>query len=238
MMTALIVDDENLARQDLRDILSEFPQIEIIGEAENLQQARALLKSKKPQIIFLDIQMPGENGFDLLQMVPAETAVIFVTAYDQYAIRAFEVNALDYLMKPVSRDRLAAALERVEAIPAENITEPRPLSITDSVFLRRENGYAFIQVSRLICIEAHADYSVLLLDDGQRIMVHKTLQEWEARLPQQNFCRIHRSTIINIGFVEKVDDWYNRGHLVTLHGVKKPLAMSRRYFTQLRKKLG
>jgi len=235
---ALLVDDEELARQDLKDVLSEFEQVKVVAEAENIEQARAQLKKYKPDVVFLDIQLPGENGFDLLENIPKNTHLIFVTAFDQYAIRAFEVNAQDYLLKPVSRERLTNALHRLETDTEQSQTSIRKLSADDSIFLRKNEGYTFLKISKILCIEARDDYSEIFMENDEKNLVHKSMKEWENRLPEQSFCRIHRSTIINIEKVIKIDDWYNHSHLVTLEGLEKPLVMSRRYFALVKNKLG
>lgn len=233
----LIVDDEDLARQDLIDVLAEFEQINIVAEADSVRQARSKIEHDKPQLIFLDIQLPGESGFDLLEYVRDDIKIIFVTAYDQYAIRAFEVNAVDYLMKPVSRERLAAALSRIALGTRESTTELRPLKTDDRIFLKRDKGYAFIKIDRIVCIEAQDDYSLISLSDDEQIIIHKTMKEWEQRLPDEMFCRIHRSTIVNIEKVQKIDPWYHHTYLVVLEGREQPLVMSRRYFAIIKEKM-
>ncbi len=129
-------------------------------------------------------------------------------------------------------------MERLEIDSGPVETNLRKLSVDDSIFLRKNEGYSFLKIAKILCIEARDDYSEIFLDDAEKVLVHKSMKEWESRLPEQSFCRIHRSTIINIDKVTKVDDWYNHSHLVTLEGLEKPLVMSRRYFSQVKDKLG
>jgi two-component system LytT family response regulator len=233
---ALIVDDERLARKELRSMLSEHATIEIIGEAENVEQASKIVTAKKPEVIFLDIQMPGETGFALLEKIAVNCKVIFVTAFDAYAIRAFEVNALDYLLKPVNADRLAQAIERLSA--KENLSLPafRKLEYEDRLFLEMDESSKFLKINAIICITAAGDYSEIFTTDGQKTLVTKPLKEWEERLPEKYFTRIHRSTIINLEYIEGVVGWFNRSYQVHLRHIKEPFIMSRRYALKLKLK--
>lgn len=235
---ALVIDDEALARQDLIDVLAEFKQVDVVGEADSISGARRKITQLNPHIIFLDIQLPGESGFDLLEHLPQEIKIIFVTAFDQYAIRAFEVNAQDYLLKPVSRERLAATLERIEDDGASAVDNVRKLTPEDNIFLKKNKGYAFIRVSQIICVTAWDDYTEIFLKSGEHLLVHKSMKEWETRLPEQLFCRIHRSSIVNIEQINSIEPWYNQAYLVALNGIEKPLVMSRRYFSRIKNILG
>jgi two-component system, LytTR family, response regulator len=235
---ALIVDDEALARQDLMAVLSEFEMVRVVAEADSVESACEQIRHFNPQLIFLDIQLPGESGFDLLEHIPSDVKIIFVTAFDQYAIRAFEVNARDYLLKPVSRDRLANTLERIDMEPGENADTARMLKPDDSIFLKKDKGYAFVKISNILCIEAKDDYSLIALDNQDQLLVHKSMKEWETRLPEESFCRIHRSTIVNIEKIKNIDPWYNHSYIVSLKGIEKPVVMSRRYFTRIKEKMG
>ena len=241
-MNAVIVDDESLARKDLRAVLCDFEQIDVIAEAGSVQEARKLLEAHRPDVVFLDIQMGGETGFDLLEFIGPEASVIFVTAFDEYAIRAFEVNALDYLLKPVNRDRLALSLKRLEsgrdfsAVPDES--RMNKLSLNDSIFLKLDNAYRFLRISEIVRISAADDYTELFLDSGERLLAHKTMKEWERRLPERIFCRIHRSTMIHTEKVKRIEPWANHAFHVYLEGLEKPVVMSRRYWRQIRDRLG
>jgi two-component system LytT family response regulator len=237
-LTAILVDDERLARMDLRSMLSEFKSIEIIGEADHSATAISLIEQTDPDLIFLDIQMPGESGFDMLEKIKTRAKIIFVTAYDEYAIQAFNVNALDYLLKPVSPARLKTTIDRLFDKPDEPPAIRKKLTRDDRLFILYGSGYKFIRISTILYIASSGDYSEVHLSDGVRGLTNLCMQEWEERLPDNTFCRIHRSTIVNLDFVVKVDDWFNSTFRVTLQGVQEPFVMSRRYATLIKGKLG
>ena len=232
---ALIVDDEPLARKDLISILSEFNQIQIIGEADSIDTAKEQIINLTPDLIFLDIQMPGESGFDLLKFIDPKTEIIFVTAYDEYAFRAFEVNALDYLLKPVDSDRIKQAIDRIykNSETANDSTEK--LDYDDCLFLKLNNSYDFLRIDTILTINSADDYSEIHTKDGNKKLVYKKMQEWEDRLPEQHFCRIHRSTIVNISEILKIEPWYNQSYNIYINGIVEPLTMSRRYFKKIKK---
>ena len=234
---ALIVDDERLARKELVSMLQEFNNIKIVGEADSVSTAVKAVEKFDPDIIFLDIQMPGGSGFDLLDKTDIKSKIIFVTAYDEFAIRAFEVNALDYLLKPVNPERLQAAIERLEK--EESLEENlRKLKYDDVLFILLDSQYKFINIKNILCINAAGDYTELTLTDGKNGITVKSMKEWEYRLPEQNFCRIHRSTIVNIEYIERIEEWFNYSFRVFIKGVEKPLVMSRRYAAKLKEKYG
>lgn len=230
-LKTILIDDEYLAREDLRGILSEFPNVEIIGEASSVLGAKKEIE-KKPDLIFLDIQLRGETGFDLLPFLPVDIKVIFVTAFDQYAIRAFEVNALDYLLKPVDPKRLRQSFERI------NYSAPTAREVfnyDDSIFITLNNKYQFLKLNSIIAISAAGDYTEIHLLDNSKKLSTKLMKDWEDRLPENHFCRIHRSTIINLNFVEKIDEWFNQSFSVAMKFIEKPFVMSRGYASRLKK---
>ncbi|MFC1784776.1 LytR/AlgR family response regulator transcription factor [Candidatus Neomarinimicrobiota bacterium] len=234
---ALVVDDEPLARKDLISILSEFNQIQIIGEADSIDTAREQIINHTPDLIFLDIQMPGESGFDLLEFINPNTEIIFVTAYDEYAFRAFEVNALDYLLKPVDGERIKQAIGRIYQSSQNSRESTEKLEFNDCLFLKLNNSYDFLRLNTILTINAADDYSEVHTNDGKKKLVFKKMQEWEDRLPEQHFCRIHRSTIINISEIIKIEPWYNQSYHIHINGINEPLTMSRRYFKIVKEKL-
>ncbi len=236
--SALIVDDEPLARTDLIAVLSGFEQVQVVGEADSVASARKQLDKLDPDIVFLDIQMPGESGFDLLRYTGFDTQVIFVTAFDEYAIRAFEVNAVDYLLKPVSGERLAISLTRVSHEVPDLPASMVPLDKEDTMFVKLTNSYQFIRLSHIIKVEAADDYSVVFLENGDSHVVLKSMKEWEMRLPPNTFTRVHRSTIVNMDQVLKLEPWFNHSFKVYLKGLHEPVILSRRFFQEIRKKLG
>ena len=235
---AVIVDDERLARRELRSLLEAHPAVSVVGEAETLRAAAEVVRAAEADVVFLDIQLQGESGLDLLPLLDPAVAVVFVTAYDHYAVRAFELNALDYLLKPVAPARLAAALRRLA--PA---AEPRPesaaaLDYGDYLFLRVGDRMRFLKVSAVVAVLAEGDYTTVRLAGGESALVRKAIREWEGRLPARHFVRIHRSALVNLEFVERVEDWFNATYQVYLRGLPRPLPMSRRCAAELRDRLG
>lgn len=235
-LTAIIIDDERLARSELRLLLAEFSEISIIGEAANLTTAVDLIRKSAPDVVFLDIQLSRENGFDLLEKVEKNFKLIFVTAYDEFAIRAFEINAIDYLLKPVQPERLAKTLERLFETGEKREAAGRILEYDDHLFIEIGERSRFLKVGSIKCICADGDYTHVFTDDGKKYLVTKPLKEWEERLPVKYFVRIHRSTIVNLEFIEKVETWFSRSYQIHLREMKEPLTVSRRYASQLKTK--
>ena len=164
--------------------------------------------------------MPGESGFDLLDKIDISAKVIFVTAYDEYAIRAFEVNAVDYLLKPVNPKRLAQALNKLEETESEVGEPPRSLEYDDRLFLMVGTHFKFLKVNSILSINAAGDYTEVLTKDGHKGLTLKSMKEWENRLPDQYFIRIHRSTIVNMEHIDRVEEWFNYSFKVYLKGLK------------------
>jgi two-component system LytT family response regulator len=198
-LKSIIVDDERLARVNLKKLLEPYPEIVIAGEADSCKNAVELIELHKPQLIFLDIQLSGETGFDLLETIDNSIKIIFVTAYDEYAIRAFEVNAVDYLLKPLNPERLKTALNRVKSRDNSDKGLAKGYEYSDSIYVRL-NNYAsrFIKISSITFIEPVGNYSRIVTSEGKHCVVLKTLKQWQEELPDNNFVRIHRSSIINI----------------------------------------
>lgn len=235
---ALIVDDERLARKDLISLLDPYPNIRIVGEAEDVTSAAAAITGLNPDVIFLDIQMPGESGFDLLGKIGAKHKIIFVTAFDEFAVRAFEVNALDYLLKPVNPARLAEALQRLEQEGSDQKQAGRSLTYQDRLFLNLGDRFQFLKLDSIVCISAAGDYSEVMIENGRKGLALKSMREWEMRLPGQYFVRIHRSTIINMEYIERVEEWFNYSYRVYMKNSAEPLVLSRRYAARLKEKMG
>jgi two-component system LytT family response regulator len=235
--TAIIVDDEYWARMTLRHKLNEVPEVEIIGEADSLDAAIETLNEKSPDILFLDIQLNDGTGFDLLNRVEFKGKVIFVTAYDSYAIRAFEINALDYLMKPISDKRLKSAVERInmENIPDENAGYLN-LNPDDRIMATHRDFIHFIKVSDIVLISSAKDYSCVRNNEKQEYLVTKTMSEWEQRLPDTNFCRIHRSYIINFDYIRETKKLSSNAADIYLKDIDKPFRVSRSYYHLLKER--
>jgi two-component system LytT family response regulator len=234
-MKAIIVDDERLARVNLRKLLIPHPEIEVAGEASSCKSAIDMINMFNPQLIFLDIQLSGETGFDLLEVIDNSIKIIFVTAYDEYAIRAFEVNAVDYLLKPVNPERLKASIERVISREKAQKSEAKSYEYSDSIYVRL-NNYAsrFIKISSITFIEPVGNYSKIVTIEGKHCLVLKTLKQWQEELPDNNFVRIHRSSIVNIEHVDRIEKKSNTQHMAFLKNIDEPLEVSRRYAKKLK----
>jgi two-component system LytT family response regulator len=235
---AIIVDDERLARKELISMLKEFPEINIIDEAGSVDAALEIISKKKPDVVFLDIQMPGKSGFTLLEKINANIKIIFVTAFDEYAIKAFEVNALDYLLKPINPIRLKNSIQRLSQNTARKQISTRKLECDDSIFLLVNSQMKFIKVSSIIIINASGDYTEILTSESVKGLTSKTMREWESRLPENLFIRIHRSYIINLNYIRKIEEWFNHSFRIYLKGIEEPYIMSRRFASAIKDKLG
>ena len=235
---AVVVDDERLARNKLRSLLEAHPEIRVAGEADGVQSALRVIDETQPDVLFLDIQMPRQSGFDLVNQLKIPVKVIFVTAYDEYAIRAFEINALDYLLKPINPERLARAIERLSQHSTPSDQPIRIFQYDDFLLLSFGDASGFHKLSTIKCICAAGVYSEVCLVDGRKALVSRPLNEWEARLPEKHFARIHRSTIVNLDFVDRLELWFNRSARLFLRQTDEPFIVSRRYVTKLRMKFG
>jgi two-component system LytT family response regulator len=221
-MKAIIIDDERLARNELRRLLEEFPRINIVGEAANAEEAIPMIDELQPDLLFLDIQMPGKNGFELLEAIEDKVPeVVFTTAYDEYALKAFDFNALDYLMKPIDSGRLAEAIQRVEeelkknTTAAENPSSVVYLSENDQVFVKDGEKCWFVKLGKVRLFESMGNYVRLHFED-QKPMILKSLNSLEERLDPKIYFRANRKHIINLQWVDKIEPWFSGGLLVTL----------------------
>ncbi len=221
-MRTLIVDDERLARNELKRLLEEFPRIDIIGEAANAEEAIPMIEEMKPDLLFLDIQMPGKNGFELLEALEDTVPeVIFTTAYDEYALKAFEFNALDYIMKPIDSARLSEAIQRIEEeqqseIPsAKKEKSENELTVFDQVFVKDGEKCWFVRLGKVRLFESMGNYVRLHFDD-QKPMILKSLNSLEERLDPKIYFRANRKHIINLNWIDKIEPWFSGGLLVTL----------------------
>ena len=234
-MKALIIDDERLARAEVRRLLDDFNWVKLVGEAENAEQALGLIQAEQPDLLFLDVQMPGKSGFDLLEEIRGEMPrVIFTTAYDEFALRAFEVNALDYLMKPITPDRFAAALARVRDEPAGPASQA-PLRSSDQVFVRDGERCWFIPVSKIRLLESEGNYTRVRFEN-QSPLIYRSLSTLEARLPAEDFFRINRQQVANLHYIERIETWFSHGLKIWLKGGEE-CEVSRRAARAFRQKL-
>lgn len=233
----LVVDDERLARLELIRLLLKHPEVQIVGEADSVSSAIERIEAFAPDLVFLDIQMPEESGFALFEKITVDFAVVFVTAFDNYAIRAFEVNALDYLLKPVNPTRLAQTLERVKTNLTVSATNQNKqiYSYEDYLFVKSKEKPEFLKISSIVYITATGSYTHIYTGGKEKVVI-KPLKEWEDLLPPQHFLRIHRTYIINLNYIEKIEPWFNNSYQVYLKTVKTPIITSRRYAGKLRER--
>jgi len=237
-VNALIVDDERLARSELRRLLSAHPDVTVAGEASNADEAEARARAGDVDVLFLDVQMPGASGFDLLERLDALPLVIFTTAYDEYAVRAFEVNAFDYLLKPIRPERLAAALDKArDAWNAARAGAPSAQKRTwsDRVFLRDGDRCWIVALTDIELFEADGNYARAFFNN-ERPMVRTSLQALEARLDPAVFFRASRRHIINLRHVEAIEEGVDDAYTVRLRG-GRAVAISRRQSRRLRETL-
>jgi two-component system LytT family response regulator len=244
-INCLIVDDEQLARELLREYISQRPEITILGEANKGKDAVEMIDNLKPDLIFLDVQMPGMTGFDVLDEIDHDPFVIFTTAYDQYAIKAFEKNAVDYLLKPIDQDRFKLAVDRAIArmtSEQNNVGELLRSLKTDSrssydshIFVQKSEKLLNLAVEEIMFLEASGDYTILTTKTDQFVS-SSGIGKLEEILNPEIFIRVHRSTIININFLKEIEKHFNGGMMVKMQ-TGKTFPVSRTYAKVIRKKV-
>jgi len=229
-MKALVIDDERLARKELISLLSTYTTIEIVGEAINADDAQEKIAALQPELLFLDIQMPGKNGFELLESLDVVPAVIFTTAYDEYALKAFEVNALDYLLKPIRKERLDECIQKVvtekQVEKNEEQTSDYKLTLRDQVFVKDGDKCWFVRLANVRLFESDGNY-IKVYFDNFKPMIHKSLNALDKKLDDRSFFRASRKHIINLSWVDSIESWFNGGLLVKMKGGEK-VEVSRR----------
>jgi len=229
MQKAIIIDDERLARNELKKLLQEFPDVEVIGEAANANEGIEKIESLNPDLVFLDLQMPGKSGFDMLTQIERAPHVIFVTAYDEYALKAFEVNALDYLMKPVEPKRLADAILKVKQKDEEEMLSYNNRGMLhehDQVFVKDGERCWFVRLSDVRLFESVGNYAKVFFGNNKPLIL-KSLNALEERLDEKVFFRANRKHIINLRMIDKIEPYFNGGLLLDLVGGEK-IEVSRR----------
>jgi two-component system, LytTR family, response regulator len=236
---ALLIDDERLARNELRRLLAAFPGVKVAGEAANAKQAREQMAAVRPELLFLDVQMPGETGMELLESLePPVPHVIFTTAYDEFAVKAFELNAVDYLLKPVDPARLAAAVERIPGTRVAGKAKPAPagrLDGKDKVFVREGERCWFVEVAQIRLLESEGNYTRIHFGDAQP-QLFRSLNAMEERLDPRHFFRANRRQIINTAWIDGIEPWFSSGLLVRLKGGAK-VELSRRQAQDFRERM-
>lgn len=244
MMRVVIVDDEELARGYLRELLAAHPDIEVVADCANGFEAVKAVAELKPDLLFLDVQMPKLDGFEVLELIGADTAVIFVTAYDQYALRAFDVHAVDYLLKPFNQARFEAALERAtqrigaRLPPAAQLAAAArpPSQYLERIVVKDGPKVGIIPCDKLDYVEAQDDY-VLLKSQGKNHLKQQTISNLEAALDPGRFVRIHRSYIVNLERVAKIEP-YTKDSRIAILGDGSRLPVSRAGYARLKALLG
>ncbi len=231
-MRAIIIDDERLARTELKKLLLEFPEVEIIDEAANAEEGILKIESQVPDLIFLDIQMPGKTGFDLLVELERTPQVIFTTAYDEFALKAFEVNALDYLLKPIEPKRLADAIQKLQISENKEVKAEGEffnnsiLTDTDQVFVKDGERCWFVKLNEIRLFESVGNYAKVFFGPNKPLIL-KSLNALEERLDEKTFFRANRKHIVNLRMIDKIEPYFNGGLLLELKGGEK-IEVSRR----------
>lgn len=228
-MRALIVDDERLARAELRRLLEEHPDIEIVGEARSGEEALGQIPQLRPDVLFLDVQMPGMTGFELVEKLDDLPDIIFTTAYDQYALKAFEINALDYLVKPVAPERLASSLSRLRQ------TSRPQTAVLERVFLRDGERCWIVPVADILLLESEGNYTRVFFR-GEKPLIPRSLAALEARLPADSFFRAGRRYIVNLNAIDRVEPSV-AGNLSAVLRTGQTVEFSRRQSIRLREQL-
>ncbi|MEN9963316.1 MAG: hypothetical protein RL582_411 [Bacteroidota bacterium] len=237
MYKAIIIDDERLARTELKKMLAEFQDIEIIAEAANAGEGIEKIETLQPDLIFLDIQMPDKTGFELLQELDKAPKVVFTTAYDEFALKAFEFNALDYLLKPIDRKRLSDAIQKLilseekEAL-VQSVANRNILTENDQVFVKDGEKCWFVKLSEVRLFESAGNYAKVFFGSNKPLIL-KSLNALEERLDDKTFFRANRKHIINMRMIVKVEPYFNNGLMLELQGGDK-IEVSRRQSVKFR----
>ena len=232
-MKAIIIDDERLARQELKNLLATYKEIEIIAECSDAIQAKEKINELNPDVIFCDIQMPGKTGLELVEEISGAVDVVFVTAYDEHAIKAFELNAFDYLLKPVQPQRLAETIKKLSIKETSNKRDNNsPLTINDMVFIKDGEKCWFVKLSDIRLFESEGNY-VRVYFETFRPLILRSLNSLESRLNEKEFFRASRKHIINLNFIASVESWFNGGLNVKLKDGKE-VEISRRQAVKLK----
>ena len=238
-MKALIIDDERLARKELASLLAKYDFIDIVGEACDVDEAIELIHHHNPDVLFLDVQMPDRTGFELLENLENPPAVVFTTAYDEFALKAFEVNAADYLLKPIQPERLEDSINKLRQENPTNLNyndkNNRKLELEDQVFVKDGDKCWFVRLSKIRLFESDGNY-IKVYFDNQKPMIHRSLNALDERLDQRDFFRVSRKHIINLNWIETIEPWLNGGLMVMLNGGFK-VEVSRRQAVKFREKM-
>ena len=232
----ILVDDEPLALLELQTMLYKYPEIVVIDTARNALEAVQKANTLKPDLLFLDINLPGKSGFDILQELEEVPLVIFVTAYDQFAIKAFEVNALDYILKPINTDRLKEAIEKIRKQVVQNKPAEEQLTIDKRIFIKDGEHCYFIPLKEIFLIESVGNYARMFFQN-KKPLLHKSLNYLEEKLPQSHFFRTDRQHIINTDFITSIAPFFNNSLQIELKNDIK-IEISQRQSVKFKERMG
>ncbi|MCF3649236.1 LytR/AlgR family response regulator transcription factor [Synoicihabitans lomoniglobus] len=241
MWRTLLIDDESAARAELHWLLEDHPEFKVVGEAATFAQARTRLGTADYDVVLLDIQLVGGVGFDLVPFVRPGARVIFITAFDQHALRAFEVNALDYLLKPVSAARFADALTRLGSPPdsSSDAAASSPANLDDRILLKLDSSTErFVRLADISSISASQNYTEVILASGEKLFVRRTMKSWEEQLPDHAFGRVHRTVIVALAQIDRIVRQSRVSFEIYLRGQADPLPVSYRLVNDLRARIG
>jgi two-component system, LytTR family, response regulator len=232
-MKAIIIDDERLARQELKNLLAAHKDVEVVAECSDATQAREKINELKPDIIFCDIQMPGKSGLELVEEISGTIDVVFITAHDEHAIKAFELNAFDYLLKPVQADRLSETIKKLSVKEtASRLDNNTPLTEKDMVFIKDGEKCWFVRLSDIRLFESEGNY-VRVYFDNNRPLILRSLNSLETRLNEKQFFRASRKHMVNLSYIAGVETWFNGGLNVKLKDGRE-IEISRRQAVKLK----
>jgi len=235
-MKAIIIDDERLARTELKKLLEIHKEVEIIAECANATEAKEKIESLKPDVIFLDINMPGKSGLELVEEISAVPDIVFVTAYDEHAIKAFELNAFDYLLKPVEPQRLAETIKKLTIKEISNKSDNNgPLDASELIFVKDGEKCWFVRLSDVRLFESEGNY-VRIYFDNFKPLVLRSLNNLESRLNERQFFRASRKHIVNLNWISGVESWFNGGLMLKLKDGKE-VEISRRQAVKIKEML-
>lgn len=261
LIRSIVVDDVDMMRATLKKVLAGFTNIDIVGEASDYESAREIINQTKPDLVFLDIDLNGITSIDLLNELTCNPKIIFVTSFTNFAVKAFEVNAVDYIVKPISPDRIRKAVDKVMALNQTAVAGNDTVAISkepenaqhdgvadfndqsDEVFksdqiilLNFDGKMNFVKISDINYIEAFGNYTKIHLIDGKLSVTYNSIKKWEAKLPKDTFLQIHRSTVVNMHNIIKIEKWTNDTGRLMLKNVNEPLDISRSHFFNIKKK--
>jgi len=237
---AIIIEDDPSSLELLKEFLKGFPYIDIIGEARTISEADSLTKAKNDTgLVFLDIDLHGVNALDILKNLKSNTKIIFITAHPEFAVKAFEYNTIDYILKPISFDRLKSALNRINVFELSDKVEKEAagrFAINNMVLMNIEGELKFIKIKEINYIEAKGNYTTICMIDGSIFSTYGLIKVWEDKLPKDDFFRIHRSTIVNLNNIVKIEKGSYDTGVMYLKNIEQPFEISRNYFSQMKGK--